>query len=82
MTIKRFIAGAVCQACGQQDKVRAWDDPNAQAMYRECVACGYTDVLAHASEHTSELLTRVNYTDPVFDEDVSPVRILDPRSMH
>jgi len=82
MTVKRFIAGAVCQACGRQDKVRAWEDPNAQAMRRECVACGYTDMLAHAPVSSEEIITRVNYTNPVFDEDVSPVRILDAGSLH
>ena len=82
MIVKRFIAGAVCQACGQQDKVRAWDDVNAKAMYRECVACGYTYVLAHSPSEAHEIMTRVNYTNPVFDEDVTPVRIIHPGSTH
>jgi uncharacterized metal-binding protein (TIGR02443 family) len=77
MPIKRFIAGAVCQHCGAQDKVRAWEDDNEKLMCRECVSCGYRDIIALEATDYSELVTRVNYTDPVFDEDVKPVRILD-----
>lgn len=77
MPIKRFIAGAVCQQCGAQDKVRAWEDDSEKLMRRECVSCGHQDIIALEAPAHSELVTRVNYTDPVFDEDVKPVRILD-----
>lgn len=76
MTVKRFIAGAVCQQCGQMDKLRAWQDPGASVMRRECVACGHQDVIALTDQASDEVVTRVNYTDPVFDEDVKPVRIV------
>lgn len=77
MAVKRFIAGAVCQRCGQTDKLRAWVDETRAVMHRECVACGHQDVIAMGE--TAEIETRVNYADPVFDEDVQPVRlILDP----
>ena len=36
MALKRFIAGAVCQQCGAQDKVRAKDE-SEKVMRRECV---------------------------------------------
>ena len=75
MAVKRFIAGAMCQQCGQLDKLRAWHDEAAGVMRRECVACGHEDVIA-LEDGPSEITTRVNYTDPVFDEDVKPVRIL------
>lgn len=75
MAVKRFIAGAVCQQCGQIDKLRAWQDAESKVMRRECVACGHQDVIA-LEEGPSEITTRVNYTDPVFDEDVKPVRIV------
>lgn len=84
MPLKRFIAGAVCQRCGEQDKVRAWEDIDANLMRRECVACGHEDVIAMKSE-VDEVPTRVNYTDPVFDEDIKPVRILmddEPKRSH
>ncbi len=77
MPTKRFIAGAVCQQCGAQDKVRAWEDHEERIMRRECVACGHQDVIALEPQTETELTTRVNYTNPVFDEDVQPVRILD-----
>jgi len=34
-------------------------------------------VIALEAPEASEITTRVNYTDPVFDDDVKPVRILD-----
>ena len=77
MPIKRFIAGAVCQQCSAQDKVRAWEDEDERVMRRECVLCGHEDVIALEAPEASEITTRVNYTAPVFDDDVKPVRILD-----
>ena len=77
MLIKRFIAGAVCQQCGIQDRVRAWEDEGEELMRRECVSCGHEDVIALEVTEQPELVTRVNYTDSVFAEDVKPVRILD-----
>ena len=77
MVIKRFIAGAVCQRCGGHDKTRAWEDDSEKLMRRECISCGYQEVIALEVPETSELVTRVNYADPVFDEDVRSVRILD-----
>ncbi|MBU24436.1 MAG: hypothetical protein CMD99_00185 [Gammaproteobacteria bacterium] len=77
MAIKRFIAGAVCQHCGALDKIRAWEDDSEKLMRRECISCGHQEVIALEVPETSELVTRVNYADPVFDEDVRPVRILD-----
>ena len=77
MPIKRFIAGAVCHQCGIQDRVRAWEDEGEKLMRRECVSCGHEDVIALEVTEQPELVTRVNYTDSVFAEDVKPVRILD-----
>ena len=74
MAVKRFIAGAVCQHCSQQDKIRAWEDLDARLMHRECVACGNEEVLTTGNSD-AELPTRVNYADPVFDEDVKPIRL-------
>ena len=77
MPIKRFIAGAICQQCGIRDRVRAWEDEGEKLMRRECVSCGHEDVIALEVTEQPELVTRVNYTDSVFAEDVKPVRILD-----
>ena len=42
-TKKRFIAGAVCPACSEQDKLMMWSEDDVP--HRECVACGYSDTL-------------------------------------
>ena len=43
---KRFIAGAVCPRCGAQDRVRIFSIGGA--THRDCVACGFSDVLEEA----------------------------------
>ena len=40
---KRFIAGAVCPACSEMDRIKMWDVDGVP--HRECVACGYADTL-------------------------------------
>jgi uncharacterized metal-binding protein (TIGR02443 family) len=42
-TKKRFIAGAVCPACSEPDKLMMWNEDGVP--HRECVACGFTDTL-------------------------------------
>jgi hypothetical protein len=56
---KRFIAGAVCPACSEMDKIQMWDDGGVP--HRECVACGYADTLDERGNSVpKELPTRVN----------------------
>ncbi|QMV63277.1 YheV family putative zinc ribbon protein [Pseudomonas berkeleyensis] len=56
---KRFIAGAVCPACSEQDKIQMWDEDGVP--HRECVACGYADTLdARGNSVPKEVPTRVN----------------------
>jgi uncharacterized metal-binding protein (TIGR02443 family) len=43
---KRFIAGAVCPRCGAQDRIRVFSLDGA--THRDCVACGFSDVLEEA----------------------------------
>lgn len=38
---KRFIAGAVCPACGRMDKLVVYGSGSAQC--RECVRCGFRE---------------------------------------
>lgn len=60
---KRFIAGAVCPACSEQDKIVMWDEDGVP--HRECVACGYADTLnAQGQSVPKELSTRVNANAP------------------
>jgi uncharacterized metal-binding protein (TIGR02443 family) len=59
ITKKRFIAGAVCPACSEPDKLMMWSVD--EVPHRECVACGYSDTLnAQGQSVPSELGTRVN----------------------
>ncbi|SBS25998.1 hypothetical protein MSP8887_04069 [Marinomonas spartinae] len=61
MTVKRFIAGAVCPRCNEMDKIRAWRDDEEEKQYRECVACGYTDEQSTSIQaQPTEIPTRVN----------------------
>ena len=58
-TKKRFIAGAVCPACSEQDKLMMWSEDDVP--HRECVACGYADTLNEQGLSVpKELGTRVN----------------------
>ncbi|MDX1724525.1 MAG: YheV family putative zinc ribbon protein [Pseudomonas sp.] len=56
---RRFIAGAVCPACSEMDKIQMWDEDGVP--HRECVACGYADTLDERGNSVPrELPTRVN----------------------
>ena len=56
---RRFIAGAVCPACSEMDKIQMWDEVGVP--HRECVACGYADTLDERGNSVPrELPTRVN----------------------
>lgn len=59
VTAKRFIAGAVCPACSEPDKLRMWSVDDVP--HRECVNCGYSDTLnAQGQSVPREIGTRVN----------------------
>ncbi len=59
MTVKRFVAGAVCPRCAEMDRLRLWRDDVRE--YRECVACGYEDAMRlDGAAEPEELETRVN----------------------
>ncbi|HGM5580347.1 TPA: YheV family putative zinc ribbon protein [Pseudomonas putida] len=58
-TKKRFIAGAVCPACSEPDKLMMWNEDGVP--HRECVSCGFTDTLNEQGLSVpKELGTRVN----------------------
>jgi len=59
ITKKRFIAGAVCPACSEPDKLMMWSEDDVP--HRHCVHCGYSDTLnAQGQSIPTELGTRVN----------------------
>jgi len=49
---KRFIAGASCPKCSQQDTLRWWIENNIELV--ECVECGHQDKRAPESVGTSD----------------------------
>ncbi|MGV8919596.1 MAG: YheV family putative zinc ribbon protein [Pseudomonas sp.] len=68
-TKKRFIAGAVCPACSEPDKLMMWNENDVP--HRECVSCGYSDTLNEQGLSVpKELGTRVN---------TAPVKVADPK---
>lgn len=82
---RRFIAGAVCPRCAQMDKIVMYDSAAGQRV-RECVSCGYQDALDEQGRPT-ELVTRVNQPRPgepalPHEDEISVVKVLDPRSGH
>ena len=59
ITAKRFIAGAVCPACSEMDKIQMWNVDDVP--HRECVGCGYADTLDERGNSVpKEIPTRVN----------------------
>ncbi|UVE17868.1 YheV family putative metal-binding protein [Pseudomonas sp. LS44] len=63
VTKRRFIAGAVCPACSEPDKIQMWDEDGVP--HRECVACGYADTLdARGNSVPKELPTRISLAPP------------------
>lgn len=79
---RRFIAGAVCPRCAEQDKTVMFRISDT-AQQRECVRCGFSEVIEEESS-TEELTTRVNQPrpgEPVLphEEPVSIVKLLDPK---
>ncbi|QXH46655.1 YheV family putative metal-binding protein [Pseudomonas xanthosomatis] len=62
-TKRRFIAGAVCPACSEMDKLMMWNEDGVP--HRECVACGFTDTLNEQGLSVpKEIGTRVNQLAP------------------
>lgn len=77
---RRFIAGAVCPACSEMDKIVMYDDEHGQRV-RECVRCGYRAAL-DAQGNPTELATRVNQPRPgekplAHEDEIAVVRVLD-----
>ena len=83
---RRFIAGAVCPKCEQMDKVQMYDDDN-HLRWRECVSCGFKELLVDQPNDAEELTTRVNQPvageQPLAHEDeVQVVNLIDPKKLH
>ncbi len=84
---RRFIAGVVCPKCEQMDKIQMYDDDNHQ-RWRECVSCGFKELLIdQPSDTAEELKTRVNKPvageKPLAHEDeVQIINLMDHKTLH
>jgi uncharacterized metal-binding protein (TIGR02443 family) len=59
------------------DRIRAWEQNGIR--YRECVNCDFFEQLPIEEDALTEMTTRVNQVrDDQHQQDVQPVRILDP----
>ena len=62
ITKKQFIAGAVCPACSEPDKLMMCSEDGVP--HRECVACGFSERLNEQGLSVpKELGTRVNQAE-------------------
>ncbi|WP_101758690.1 YheV family putative zinc ribbon protein [Oceanicoccus sp. KOV_DT_Chl] len=83
--IKRFIAGAVCPRCAEMDKLVMYDNAEQQQV-RECVRCGYMDVMTDNGPQAitaEEIATRVNQPRLgeqalAHEEEIQVVNIINP----
>lgn len=70
--VMRFIAGARCPACDEQDSIRA--EIKSDLQYRECVSCGFSETVDPNQQPLQEPVSRVS--PKVDDEGRQVVRIL------
>ena len=64
---KRFIAGAVCPACGEMDRILMWNVDDVP--HRECVACGERFTTFETAELVMPRLIKSDGSRQPFDED-------------
>ena len=79
MKNKRFIAGARCPKCSEQDKIFTYEEDDKK--YRACTRCDFNEEMRFEMEKT-ELKTRVNRTPEPKGEPAKVVRLLDPGNLH
>jgi len=75
-TKKRFIAGVICPKCSVMDKLQAFSENGVN--FRECVSCGFKDEMRIFSS-PKEVQTRVNLSKNEINQQISAVKILDPK---
>ncbi len=61
MKNKRFIAGAHCPKCSEQDKVYTYELEGKK--FRACTRCDFNEEMRFET-HKQELQTRVNRVEP------------------
>lgn len=73
----RFIAGAVCPACGAKDTLRAEVSTDSDTQSRECVDCGFTET-ASSEQSNAQPDTRVEQKP--MDDGRQVIKIMPPVS--
>jgi len=73
MSIKRFIAGAVCPRCGEMDRLVTYT--NEEGTFKECVSCDFEEKQLVQVEQ-GEMETRVNQLSEEESVDESPVQVV------
>jgi uncharacterized metal-binding protein (TIGR02443 family) len=72
----RFIAGAVCPACGAMDRLQVVGDDDTRK--RHCVNCGHEDQLSAAASPSPRSRLDGALKEDAGDGSVQTVRILGP----
>lgn len=78
----RFVAGAVCPQCGEQDTLQLDTDAPEGQPYRACVECGFTE--EGAAESESPAVPGARFDEQSGKDDRQVVRILpdSKRTLH
>lgn len=77
MKNKRFIAGAVCPACGAMDSIRMFRS-ETQRDYRECVDCGFTNAMEGDLRLEGDLPeARIAREESVMEKNTDVIRFVD-----
>ena len=75
---KQFIAGAVCPACKEQDKIIVFHNEKNN-MVKECVRCGFTEELDETKMEPipQDIPTRVSSVNRIQDTPTERITIID-----
>ncbi len=78
----RFVAGAVCPQCGEQDTLQLDTDAPEGQPYRACVECGFTE--EGSEESASPAVPGARFDQQPGNDDRQVVRILpdSKRTLH
>jgi len=78
MSIKRFIAGAVCPRCGEMDRLVTYTTDDG--TFKECVSCDYEEKQL-VQVDPGEMETRVNQLteeESLDENSIQVVKIMEP----
>jgi hypothetical protein len=73
MSIKRFIAGAVCPRCGEMDRLVTYT--TGDGTFKECVSCDFEEKQL-VQVDPGEMETRVNQLTEEESKDENPIQVV------